>query len=172
MISLHDLLESRDKRAEMQKDLLGKYPGKSLLCLTVLLPGSEKRNARSLVVARAAVEAIRERFSPDEVLLRDLETGYEGFFVVRDNALEAKGKAVEIEDSHPLGRLMDIDVITPDGPLGRHELGLGPRPCLICGKPARVCMRARTHTQEQLLEVIGDKVDKFLLSSQSCRSDV
>lgn len=111
MISLNQLLESRDARAQHQKDLLGRFPGKSLLCLTVQLPGPEKRNEQSLAIAKAGVSAIRQAFQPDYEELRDLETGYEGYFLVSLPALEAKRKAVEVEDNHPLGRLMDIDVL-------------------------------------------------------------
>ena len=111
MISLNQLLESRDARAQHQKDLLGRFPGKSLLCLTVQLPGPEKRNEQSLAIAKAGVSAIRQAFQPDYEELRDLETGYEGYFIVSLPALDAKRKAVELEDNHPLGRLMDIDVL-------------------------------------------------------------
>ena len=111
MISLNQLLESRDARAQHQKDLLGSFPGKSLLCLTVQLPGPEKRNEQSLAIAKAGVSAIRQAFQPDYEELRDLETGYEGYFLVSLPALDAKRKAVELEDNHPLGRLMDIDVL-------------------------------------------------------------
>ncbi len=111
VISLNQLLESRDARAQHQKDLLGSFPGKSLLCLTVQLPGPEKRNEQSLAIAKAGVSAIRQAFQPDYEELRDLETGYEGYFLVSLPALDAKRKAVELEDNQPLGRLMDIDVL-------------------------------------------------------------
>ena len=112
MISLNQLLESRDARAQHQKDLLGSFPGKSLLCFTVQLPGPEKRNHQSLAIAKAGVSAIRQTFQPDYEELRDLETGYEGYFLVSLPADDAKRKAVDIEDNHPLGRLMDIDVLS------------------------------------------------------------
>lgn len=161
-ISLEELLESRDRRAAMQKDLLDKYPGKSLLCLTVQLPGPEKRNAVSLAIADAGVAAISKVFTPEVEILRDLETGFEAYFIVSCADTEAKKLAAGIEDSHPLGRLMDIDVIGLEGPISRESIGLGPRPCLICGQPARVCMRARTHSTEELIETINAKVDNYL----------
>ena len=104
-MTLEQLLQSRDNRAKHQKDLLGKNPGRSLLCLTVQLPGTEKRNATSLKIARVGVEAIREAFSPEYEELRDLETGYEGYFLVSLPAPDAKRLACRIEDTHPLGRL-------------------------------------------------------------------
>ena len=116
-ITLAELLDSRDKRVEHQKDLLGANPGKSLLCLTVQLPGPEKRNATSLKIAHAGVEAVRKAFVPVYEELRDLETGYEAYFLVDLPAEEAKRRTCQIEDTHPLGRLMDIDVLYKPQPV-------------------------------------------------------
>lgn len=158
MITLAQLLESRDRRAAHQKDLLEKFPGKSLICLTVQLPGPEKRNETSLKIADAGVAAVREAFTIDYEELMDLDTGYEGYFVVSLPPLDAKRIAVGIEDTHPLGRLMDIDVlhVMPGltGHLSRGDIGLPERRCLLCDRPARYCMRAKTHTTEELLAEI------------------
>jgi len=171
VITLEQLLESREARAAKQRELLGSFPSAALICLTVQLPGSEKRNPTSLAIARAALEAIREEF-PERLVdeEKDLETGYEGYFVVPSASLgkaggireEAKRRACRIEDTHPLGRLMDIDVIGPDGPLSRASIGLPERRCLLCDKPARVCMRARSHTTEELLDKIQQLVSKYI----------
>lgn len=170
-ISLDELLRSRDERAALQQSFLREHPEGTLLCLTVQLPGEVKRDERSLRVAESAVEAIREMFPerPAE-LLRDLPTGFEGYFVVPLEPLDAKRAAIGIEDEHPLGRLMDIDVIvasesapahgtgpasaTAVRPIPRSAVGAPERRCLICDQPARICMRARTHTTVELLAAI------------------
>ena len=187
-MTLEDLLKSRDARVAHQAELLGDYPGKSLLCLTVMLPGPVKRSSMSLKIAAAAVEAVRGAFSPVFEELRDLETGYEGYFIVDMDPFDAKKCAVELEETHPLGRLFDLDVILSlkkavfadggadsgasspkmpvfaDGvrPLGREELGLEPRKCIICGRPVRECMRERTHTTEDLLEKYESIVNNYV----------
>ena len=149
-----------------QRELLEANPGLSLLCLTVQLPGPVKRNRSSLVIAEAGVRAVREAFRVEFEELRDLETGYEGFFLVAMSPVEAKRLACRIEDTHPLGRLMDIDVIAPAetivAPIGRENLGLEPRRCLLCGNEVRHCMRAKTHPTEELLAKIDQMVDNYL----------
>lgn len=162
-VTLEQLLQSRDRRAMHQKDLLGANPGRSLLCMTVQLPGAEKRNRTSLVIAKAGVEAIREAFSPEYEELKDLETGYEAYFLVSLPGMEAKKLACQIEDTHPLGRLMDIDVYQSAptvGAIGREQIGLEPRRCLLCGNEVRYCMRAKTHTTAELLARIEEMVGK------------
>ena len=161
MITLQELLDSRDRRARRQGELLSQFPGRALLCLTVQLPGPEKRNALSLKIARAGVEAIEKRFNPPFKETNDLETGFEGFFVIDGQPLEVKRAAAELEDTHPLGRLMDLDVIGPEGPIGRADIGLQERRCLICEKPARYCMRAGSHTHEQLMAKIKQLVSSY-----------
>ena len=157
-ITLEQLLQSRDERVKHQKDLLGMYPGKSLLCLTVQLPGPEKRNRTSLAIAKAGGDAVREAFKPEYEELKDLETGYEAYFLIPLSGTEAKRIACQIEDTHPLGRLMDLDIVTPDGLVGRECLGLAPRKCLLCNNEVRYCMRAKTHTVSELLARIEEMV--------------
>ncbi len=54
-ITLDQLLASREERASFQKELLKGYPGKALVCLTVIMPGMVKRKLPSRVGAQAAV---------------------------------------------------------------------------------------------------------------------
>ena len=134
--------------------------------MTVVLPGPVKRDARSLTVAEAGVSAVRQALSPVHEELRDLETGYEGYFLVDGPLLEVKQTCCRIEDTHPLGRLLDLDVLEPvEGgvaPVGRDRVGLEPRRCLLCDRPARECMRAHTHTYEELLR----RIDGIILGNR------
>ena len=161
-VTLEQLLESRDRRRDRQTELIGQHPGKTLVCLTVVLPGPVKRDARSMKVAAAAVSAVRNILQPEWDDLLDLETGFEGYFIVDGSPTEVKRTCCFIEDTHPLGRLMDLDVVEAEGetvvPMGRDRVGLEARRCLVCGAPARDCMRNRKHTLDELLA----KIDMIL----------
>ena len=174
MVTLNELLASRDSRHAMQQKLLAEHSGKTLVCLTVVMPGSVKRNQQSLIVAHAAVEQMIESYElgvrSDELgvrnggrlIERDLETGYEAYLITDLPLLEAKRIAVQIEDTHPLGRLFDIDIIDKDGvPVSRDRVGSHPRRCLVCDREARYCMRMRWHTQEEIWERINALVDEY-----------
>ena len=207
MVTLNELLASRDSRHAMQQKLLAEHSGKTLVCLTVVMPGSVKRNHQSLVVAHAAVEQMIKNYElgvrndelgvksdelgvksdelgvksdklgvgSDELgiryggrlIERDLETGYEAYLITPLPLLEAKRIAVQIEDTHPLGRLFDIDIIDKDGvPVSRDRVGSRPRRCLVCDREARYCMRMRWHTQEEIWERINAMVDSWLKSTR------
>lgn len=193
MITLNELLASRDARHATQQKLLAEHSGKTLVCLTVVMPGSVKRNHQSLTAAHAAVEAMRKAFgikenkglspletlenpenpepleNPAPTLLElDLETGYEAYLITPMPLLEAKRIAVKIEDTHPLGRLFDIDIINADGvPVSRDAIGEKPRRCLICDHEARYCMRMRWHTQEEIWAKINEMVDSYVEAHKS-----
>lgn len=82
--------------------------------------------------------------------------------------LEAKRVAVEIEDTHPLGRLFDIDVIDAQGiPVSRDRVGGQPRRCLVCDYEARYCMRMRWHTQEEIWARIKQMTDDYALKQST-----
>ena len=187
-ITLDELLASRDARHAMQQKLMAEHSGKTLVCLTVVMPGSEKRNQQSLTVARAAVKAMRKAYNISDDLLpetelltnelkaeageclveRDLNTGYEAYLITPLPLLEAKRVAVDIEDTHPLGRLFDIDVIDAQGiPVSRDRVGGQPRRCLVCDHEARYCMRMRWHTQEEIWARIKQMTDDYALQQQA-----
>ena len=91
-ITLDQLLASREERASFQKELLKSYPGKTLVCLTVIMPGKVKRNLQSLVVAQAAVTAMVSAFGDtvQKLVLRDRQTGYEAYLETTLSNEEAK----------------------------------------------------------------------------------
>ena len=162
-ITLDQLLAARDRRAARQLALTKAWPDRTLVCLTVVLPGPVKRDARSLKVAAAAVAAVREVLQPVYKELYDLETGYEGYFLIDAPLLDVKKACCEIENTHPYGRLMDLDVLEPVDetviPVSRDRVGEEPRPCLLCGRPARECMRAHTHSYDEVLAAIDQILD-------------
>ncbi len=164
-ISLDRLLESRDQRQAMQRKLLACHPMHTLVCLTVIMPGAVKRNEQSLIVAKAAVEALQKELKGYiiEFIERDLITGYEAFAVTDISPLEAKRLVCSIEESHPLGRLFDIDVLDPEAfPIPRESVGLEARRCILCSNEARYCMRMRSHSQEELHSHINSLIDSYV----------
>lgn len=164
-ITLDRLLASRDARKAMQEKLLGMYSESTLVCLTVVMPGSVKRNDLSLTIARAATEALRHAFHAEmeHFMERDLETGFEAYALVKVEEMEAKRRVCDIEDIHPIGRLFDLDVISrkTGAPISRSDVGRKGRTCLLCHQEARYCMRNKTHSQQELLNEIRRLVAQY-----------
>lgn len=81
-------------------------------------------------------------------------TGPEVIIKTSRPAHEIKLLMIELEESLPLGRLLDIDVLTEGSALSREAMGLNPRRCFLCDKPARECSRSAAHPLTALLEAI------------------
>ena len=164
-VTLDQLLASRENRWTKQQALLQENPSATLVCLTVVMPGSVKRNSQSLIVARAAVEAVKMVFGESILQMEeyDLETGYEVYLLVSLTIPAAKTLACDIEERHPLGRLFDVDVIQKDGvPVSRKTIDRAPRRCLICEQEARYCMRNHSHTQEEIHKRIDQLIADYV----------
>ncbi len=167
-ITLTQLLESRDKRRENQLRLLEANQGKTLIVLTVVIPGSVKRNADSLAIARAGRDSIAAAFGERgrEVEYFDLPTGFESYWISDLDVGSTKEITARIEDTHLLGRMMDIDVFGSDAKaFSRTDIGQTSRRCLICNNDARICMRAFSHTQAELIAEIHRRVALWESSS-------
>ena len=164
-VSLPQLLAARDARAALERDLIARHADCTLVVLTVVVPGAEKRTEASLLVARAACAALDKLLAAHcrHRLERDLATGFEAYWLVDLPQEEAKRRTVELEDTHPLGRLFDADIILPEGrPLSRTELGAPPRRCLLCDREARFCMRNGSHTREELHAKIAQMIADYV----------
>jgi len=58
---------------------------------------------------------------------------------------ELKRAALYVEEGSWLGQLLDLDVAGADGLVGRSELCLPPRPCVVCGGTATACSGRAPH---------------------------
>ncbi|WP_413733512.1 citrate lyase holo-[acyl-carrier protein] synthase [Sodalis sp. RH21] len=165
-VTLDELLAAKERRAARQDAWLARYR-QPLISLTLVTPGPVKDSAlyrRSMRAALSACDSLlRARGWPvraQEVFWPD--TGPEALWSVDHPAVEIKAAAVALEQEHPLGRLWDIDVISPqDGIIGRGSLDYARRGCLLCDQPAHACARSRRHPLEQVVGKIEELLDAY-----------
>ena len=154
-VTVQDMMEARDQRAQRQRELLEEY-GQTLLCFTLNIPGPEKDNPLIRQGFRLGQRRLYQGFlrlgiQPVHEEEKLSFTGCEAFYVLPAAPLEIKRMAADIEQADEIGRLFDMDVLRPDGnKVDRQEIGLPERSCLICGKEAKACARSRTHTVAEL----------------------
>lgn len=85
------------------------------------------------------------------------KTGDELLLSIDCPAEKIKDIITEIEETHPIGRLFDMDVIDTDGQkLSRPSY----RKCIICGCQAQECARTRKHTVEEMQAKIEEMLKK------------
>lgn len=170
-VSLESLLEAREQRAFLQQKCLEDYQ-QTVLSLTLLAVGGVKKNALLDVIFAKALQNLTALFTqlkiqPTVEFIRPLETGHEAIFVLPIDAVELKRATIALEDSSPLARLWDIDVIDSAGHLlSRTELDCPPRPCLLCSQDAKSCARSRKHSVAEILAEMQSRVQASEFAEQ------
>ena len=155
--TLQEILDSREKRAKTQKELLEKYQ-KPLVCFTMNIPGPVKMD-RDIAIGFAMGERLLKNAVQQQLVFSAAHTpntGAEGFYVVDMDAKQLKKLVLEIEEIDPIGRLFDMDVIDITGKkVSREDVGYPRRKCLLCDEDAVVCASRRTHSLEKLRHTTG-----------------
>lgn len=163
-VTLSEMLEAREKRARRQNALLTQYR-RPLVSFTMNIAGPVKdsplirrgfqiglRDLEQLLIVERITCLHREELAA--------HTGCEAILVADAPAKRLKELTTRLEEYSGIGRLFDMDVLTPSGEkLGRAV----PRRCLICGRIAQNCARNRTHSvaelQEKTYMILADAVD-------------
>ncbi len=155
-VALTELLARREARALQQRTLLAAF-GLPVVCFCINMPGPVKQNAAARQAFAAGRSALRRSlFSANIRLLhteeRHAATGCEALLITtEEDALVLKRLCSTLEDSSPLGRLWDMDVIGPDGrPIPRTALGLPARACMVCGGNAAACSGRAVHSPAEV----------------------
>ena len=171
-VSLREMLDARERRAEQQRELLEAFQ-QTLVCFTMNIAGPVKNSpliGRGYALGR---RLLRQQLAAAGMEVTHFEeirekTGNEAFFLVDSSPLAVKKITSEIEDSAPIGRLFDMDVLDKTGrKIDRQELGKEGRRCLICGGMATACARSRAHGVAQLQEKTTQILEAALLQADS-----
>jgi holo-ACP synthase len=157
------VLRAREQRVARQQATLERF-SRPLVSVTVVMPGAVKDSPLARCILESALEALdalcRSRgwsVLSREALLRN--TGPEALVVINADARALKAATLELEDSYPMGRLWDLDVLDAGGAsLSRKQFGLPARRCLLCERPAYECGRSRRHPPAELMKRIEEIV--------------
>ena len=137
-VTITDMMNCRDRRVSIQNELIRKAfdSGKAELLKAL--------SAHNITILHT--EEFHEPSGDELIMALDAP------------AEDIKTLATEIEESHPLGRLFDMDVIGTDG----MKLSRGTyRKCIICGCQAQECARSRKHSVEELQAKIEELLNQF-----------
>lgn len=176
-VTLSMMLDCREKRAKTQQELISLYD-KPVVSFTMNIAGPVKtsyliergfsigveRLLGALLGQKSLQKSLGQTTPVVEKKINILPTGPEGFFVVDMNPTKLKSICLKVENQDSLGRLFDIDVISPDGQkLERKE----ERHCLLCDRPAKECSSRRIHTVAELWDKTNEILSKAVLENDS-----
>ncbi|WP_430883518.1 citrate lyase holo-[acyl-carrier protein] synthase [Fusibacter sp. JL216-2] len=166
------ILKARENRSKKYKQFNEIYQG-TILALTMNIPGAYKKTKSALKAFDEGLKSMNKLLSSRRVNVLKHETsitddGPEACWVIDTPPISLKSWAVELEETHPLGRLFDFDVLNEDlRPLHRENTGGLPRRCFICNEPAHMCARSQKHDYKDLHKKIDKMVDAYYSSDQN-----
>ena len=169
-VQVTDMMAAREARAFRQQELIRKYE-KNVICFTLNIAGPVKNSDLIQKTFEEGVTCIFNQLRVRGIAVLFFEkiheaTGNEAFIVVDCDNIEIKCIMSEIEDTHPLGRLFDIDVLAHDGiKMERGVVGLSERRCLICGGPVHRCSSRRVHPAEELQKKTFQMMEKYFFDN-------
>ena len=150
-VELSQMLAARDYRVERQRALLEQYR-LPLVSFTMNIAGPVKNSPsirRGFLLGKKLLLGQLRRVKAEPVYSEEVnaDTGCEGLYVVDMPPEALKSLCCALEEQTALGRLFDLDVLTPEGKKLDRPHG---RVCLLCGRPAKDCARSRAHTVPEL----------------------
>ncbi|MBQ2996901.1 MAG: citrate lyase holo-[Oscillibacter sp.] len=169
--ALPQILSRREARVCAQQALLGQG-GRCLVSFSMNIPGQRKQFLLAHESFKEGLSLLLDRFSSHLLTHRlfSASTGDEALLLLDLKPEQAKAITTTLEESHPLGRLWDMDVLDRNGSsLSRTALGYPARRCLICDAPAKECGRSRRHSYEDLFLRAGTIMHDYFRSREAQR---
>ncbi|CAH8206638.1 citrate lyase holo-[acyl-carrier protein] synthase [Vibrio aestuarianus] len=163
--SLEQILDSREQRAVKQQVWVDAH-SLPLVSFTINMAGNIKKNHIAKVAFEYGYKAIvnacvKSGMAILKMDIKEAVTGYELLVVVDTcDIYFLKSTMVEIEETHTLGRLFDIDVISKDyHPITRSVIKRPKRRCLVCEQEAKSCIRQQSHSAKDLIKKMTELIN-------------
>lgn len=159
-----ELLNYRVKKCQTIVKLHSLYK-EPVMTLRANYPGTLKNNELTRLVNEEISKTLEETFQKKILVEEKFDTpeGPTFFYVVKGDARTLKENAIYIEQSHELGRFVDIDVYDVDEEYAvtRMELAYEPRKCFLCDEPAKECSRNKVHDVNDLIAFMEDSIRTY-----------
>lgn len=127
--------------------------------LSINAPGFTKNlNITNLLIAH--IDKVLNIDYIDKEINRNTWQGTQiTYYLTNKDPEDIKKQMIEFEDTHELGRFLDLDVYATNrsSSLSRDTL----RKCYLCDLPAFVCQKNKTHTQDELESYYINKVQTY-----------
>lgn len=159
-----DILDAREERVDLQEKLMNDFEN-TLVCVRVNVPGVRKQTELSQGIFEIISKEVKDIFN-DRILKSYCKMGAEGpieLLIIDEKSEKVKMDTIQLEETHILGRFVDIDVYDHHKreSLSRTSMGFLPRKCYICDKPAYECVRNQSHSKEEIICHIQNVYEKY-----------
>jgi len=162
---MNSILEARENRANQINQLVSIH--QTVVSVKANIPGPNKNVVSAGLLVSIFSRLLSAHFKKEPVLHQS-EDGPFSIFTIEQNAEGIKKEMTEIEETHPLGRLIDIDVYSLNQEHHRDK----PRQCFICNETAFICARKDSHSVQEYLSKINQLVIEYVVHQLSYFIDI
>ncbi|UGA57462.1 citrate lyase holo-[acyl-carrier protein] synthase [Vibrio sp. VB16] len=170
-VSLYDSFLCKETRAKKQQQLIKKY-ATPLITIKAHMPKELRCNMYVNEIIEQAYLSVKDVLSQHEFTCigndeHKSNVGEERYLAVQcRSASELKKFMMAIENTHPLGQLMDLNVMNREGKtISRGSCELSARKCIICDCPAPECAKKHQHSLADLDLKIKQILETFMVIS-------
>ncbi len=159
---INPILDARENRVLEIQSLLS-CEG-VLICIKANIPGDYKNIDEAHILVRLFTLLIQKQYELKSIQHKNSADGPYSLLVVNSkNKDEIKQDAILLEDTHPLGRFIDLDVYYQQHhSISRASFDLPNRKCYLCGEDAHICSRTQKHSILSLISFIQFGIKSFL----------
>lgn len=171
-VSLEEILDSKENRVLEQRKIIDTY-NLPIISFTLNIPGTIKTFPLAYKAFTEGKKLISNHLKRNHISIEYEKenihkAGYEAFYAVDYNPYSLKEIMIEIENSYPLGRIFDIDVLKTTGDkIYRKDVNISNRMCFLCNESAHVCSRSKKHNTEELITKIIEIIYEYFNSKFS-----
>lgn len=153
------ILKDREEKQKKVKDFFNLYPDDSLIVIKANIPGDNKNYPFISYLLKVFLNDLKTTYNFMTITYNSSFDGPYYFCGIKGKNKKIKEHLIMIEETHDLGRFIDLDFfITPEHSQSRTLLGLPLRKCILCDNDAVVCMRKGSHTLDKLLDKIEKRI--------------
>ncbi len=149
------ILRAREKRMDNVKDFFLKHEEDSLIMIKANIPGENKNYPYTYYLIKVFLNSLRGTYSFFHVELFESVDGPYFLCGVKGKNPKIKNHLIKLEDTHTLGRYIDLDYFTDSvKSISRVDLKLPLRKCILCDNEAVICIRRGSHNLKDILNTI------------------
>jgi holo-ACP synthase / triphosphoribosyl-dephospho-CoA synthase len=160
---MNERLDARENKHILIQEMLETNP--IVIAIGANIPGSDKNISEAHLLVRLFLHVIQDLFSCQDIKSYPSVDGPITLVsLLKCDVLILKKQLIQIEETHPLGRLIDLDLYVKERAfsISRKELNLPSRTCMICGLEVHVCRRLGKHSEYELLSYIQHEVEHYI----------
>ena len=151
------VLECREQRNTEIKSL---SKDSDVACVKANVPGLDKNTPCAKLLVSYFTMLLKNKGLRVEKTLSGADGDCTLFLLKKGKAY--KRKFVRLEEHHPLGRFIDIDVTLKNATAGLSRKKR--RKCFLCNQPAFYCGRIKAHAVEELLRYMDETTERYFTS--------